>query len=110
METQATARVRDSQHTRSNDGQPWPSPSTPASGTKRGCDLGQCGACTVLLDRGRINACLILAVMTQGARSPRSKASPRRARCIRCRQPSLNTTLFSVATARTDRVRHWHAH
>ena len=36
------------------------------TGTKRGCDLGQCGACTVLLDGRRINACLILAVMTQG--------------------------------------------
>src|SRR3954449_9558836 len=36
------------------------------TGTKRGCDLGQCGACTVLLEGRRINACLILAVMAQG--------------------------------------------
>jgi xanthine dehydrogenase YagT iron-sulfur-binding subunit len=36
------------------------------TGTKRGCDLGQCGACTVLLDGRRINACLILAVMARG--------------------------------------------
>ena len=36
------------------------------TGTKRGCDLGQCGACTVLLDGRRINACLTLAVMAQG--------------------------------------------
>ncbi len=35
------------------------------NGTKRGCDLGQCGACTVLLDGRRINACLTLAVMVQ---------------------------------------------
>jgi xanthine dehydrogenase YagT iron-sulfur-binding subunit len=35
------------------------------TGTKRGCDLGQCGACTVLLDGRRINACLTLAVMAQ---------------------------------------------
>ena len=35
------------------------------TGTKRGCDLGQCGACTVLLDGRRINACLTLAVMVQ---------------------------------------------
>ena len=35
------------------------------TGTKRGCDLGQCGACTVLLDDRRINACLTLAVMVQ---------------------------------------------
>jgi xanthine dehydrogenase YagT iron-sulfur-binding subunit len=36
------------------------------TGTKRGCDLGQCGACTVLLDGRRINACLMLAVMARG--------------------------------------------
>src|SRR4029079_14711963 len=36
------------------------------TGTKRGCDLGQCGACTGLLDGRRINACLMLAVMVQG--------------------------------------------
>lgn len=36
------------------------------TGTKRGCDLGQCGACTVLVDGRRINACLLLAVMAQG--------------------------------------------
>jgi xanthine dehydrogenase YagT iron-sulfur-binding subunit len=38
------------------------------TGTKKGCDHGQCGACTVLLDGVRINACLTLAVMHQGAR------------------------------------------
>ena len=36
------------------------------TGTKKGCELGQCGACTVLLDGTRINACLTLAVMQQG--------------------------------------------
>ena len=36
------------------------------NGTKRGCDLGQCGACTVLLDGRRVNACLMLAVMARG--------------------------------------------
>ena len=34
---------------------------------KKGCDHGQCGACTVLLDGRRINACLTLAVMKDGA-------------------------------------------
>lgn len=38
------------------------------TGTKKGCDHGQCGACTVLLDGERINACLSLAVMHQGAK------------------------------------------
>lgn len=36
------------------------------TGTKRGCDLGQCGACTVLLDGRRVNACLMLAAMARG--------------------------------------------
>jgi xanthine dehydrogenase YagT iron-sulfur-binding subunit len=36
-------------------------------GTKKGCDHGQCGACTVLLDGRRINSCLSLAVMHDGA-------------------------------------------
>jgi xanthine dehydrogenase YagT iron-sulfur-binding subunit len=36
------------------------------TGTKKGCDHGQCGACTVLLDGHRINSCLTLAVMHEG--------------------------------------------
>jgi xanthine dehydrogenase YagT iron-sulfur-binding subunit len=36
------------------------------TGTKRGCDMGQCGACTVLLDGRRVTACLVFAVMAEG--------------------------------------------
>ena len=37
------------------------------TGTKKGCDRGQCGACTVLVDGRRINACLALAASLEGA-------------------------------------------
>jgi xanthine dehydrogenase YagT iron-sulfur-binding subunit len=38
------------------------------TGTKKGCDHGQCGACTVMVDGRRINSCLTLAVMHEGNR------------------------------------------
>ncbi len=37
------------------------------TGTKKGCDRGQCGACTILVDDRRINSCLALAISHDGA-------------------------------------------
>jgi xanthine dehydrogenase YagT iron-sulfur-binding subunit len=37
------------------------------TGTKKGCDRGQCGACTVLIDGRRVNSCLTLALSHDGA-------------------------------------------
>jgi xanthine dehydrogenase YagT iron-sulfur-binding subunit len=37
------------------------------TGTKKGCDRGQCGACTLLLDGRRVNSCLALAISHDGA-------------------------------------------
>ena len=37
------------------------------TGTKKGCDHGQCGACTVLVNGKRINSCMTLAIMQDGA-------------------------------------------
>ena len=46
------------------------------TGTKKGCDHGQCGACTVIVNGRRINSCLTLAVMHEGATAAAADVAP----------------------------------
>ena len=65
------------------------------TGTKKGCDQGTCGACTVLVDGRRVLACLTLAVSLRGPRDHHDRgARARAARCTRCSRRSSTTTRF----------------
>jgi len=66
------------------------------TGTKKGCEQGVCGSCTVLLNGKAVNACLVLAPLIHGQPSPRLKGSPRVKTCTRCRRPSSSTAPYSV--------------
>ena len=78
------------------------------TGTKKGCDHGQCGACTVLVDGKRINSCLTLAVMQEGRSITTVEGLADGERCIRCSRPSSPTTPFNAAIApRASCVRPW---
>ena len=73
------------------------------TGTKKGCDRGQCGACTVLVDGRRINSCLALAVSHDGAEILTIEGLAAARRCIRSRRPSSPMTDSSAASARPAR-------
>ena len=73
------------------------------TGTKKGCDRGECGACTVQIDGRRALSCMTLAVMQAGHEITTIEGLAREGRCIRCRRPSLPRTRSSAATARRAR-------
>src|ERR671926_503606 len=73
------------------------------TGTKKGCDQGACGACTVLADGQRILSCLALAVQYQGRCITPSRVSGPRSSRIRSSAPSSSMTASSAATVRPAR-------
>jgi xanthine dehydrogenase YagT iron-sulfur-binding subunit len=70
------------------------------AGTKKGCDRGQCGACTVLVNDRRINACLALAIAHTGDRIRTIEGLAEGASLHPCRPRSSSTTDSSAAIAR----------
>ena len=73
------------------------------TGTKKGCDHGQCGACTVIVNGRRINSCLTLAVMHEGDNVTTIEGLGRPTTCIRCKPHSSSMTAISADTARRVR-------
>lgn len=70
------------------------------TGTKKGCDHGQCGACTVIVGGRRINSCLTLVVMHEGEDVTTIEGLGTPENMHRCRPRLSNTTVINAATAR----------
>ena len=78
------------------------------TGTKKGCNHGECGACTVLLDGRRVNACMVLAAAADGREVHDRRGSGRSGtRCIRCsrrvHRPRRASSAASARRARSSR-------
>ena len=72
-------------------------------GPRFGCGLGQCGACTVIINGAAVRSCVTTVFPASKARSPRSKAWPTKGGCTPCSGPGLTSRCRSAASARTVR-------
>ncbi len=73
------------------------------TGTHVGCDTGNCGACTVLLDGRAVKSCMLLAAQADGAEITTVEGlAPRTASRTRSSARSRSTTASSAATARRE--------
>ena len=78
------------------------------TGTKKGCNQGACGACTVLVDGERINSCLTLAIQYRDREIQTIEGLAHGGICTRCRMPSSHTMDSNAVTARPARsARRW---
>ena len=73
------------------------------TGTKKGCNQGACGACTVLVDGERIVSCLALAVQYDGRAVTTIEGMVEGDALHRCRRRSSSMTAFSAVIARRGR-------
>jgi len=73
------------------------------TGTKKGCDHGQCGACTVLVNGRRINSCCSLALMHEGDEITTIEGLAQGGKPAPLQAALSSTTHFSVAIARLGR-------
>ncbi len=73
------------------------------TGTKKGCDRGQCGACTVIVDGRRINSCLALAISHDGADILTIEGVAQGDSFTRCRRRLSRMTACNAGSARRAR-------
>ncbi len=72
------------------------------TGTKHGCELGECGTCTVLIDGRSILSCLMLGLEAEGSRGYHIEGMAETRRCIRCRRHSRIWARRNADIARRD--------